>query len=93
MEFNNTTSTPNDYQGLVVTNGENGAMYDRIHYPAPKVEVHDVCGAGDTFLAYLAYGYLDSGGDMPRSINLAIKAASESVKHRGNYAPKLSEIL
>ncbi|NBO28706.1 MAG: hypothetical protein EBX47_08130 [Synechococcaceae bacterium WB8_1B_057] len=92
-EFNNLTSTPNDMKGLIVTNGENGAMHESIHYPAEKVEVSDVCGAGDTFLAWLVYGYLESSGDMSRAIKLAIRAASESVKHRGNYAPKFGEIF
>lgn len=92
-EFNKLISTPTDLKGLIVTNGENGAMYNSKHYPAKKVEVSDVCGAGDTFLAYLVYGYLYSAGDIDYSIELAIKAASETVKHRGNYAPKLSEVL
>lgn len=92
-EFNKLISTPKDMKGLIVTNGENGAMYNSKHYPAKKVEVSDVCGAGDTFLAYLVYGYLDSSGDMDHAINLAIAAASQSVKHRGNHAPKLSEVL
>lgn len=92
-EFNKLISTPKDMNGLIVTNGENGAMYNSKHYPAKKVEVSDVCGAGDTFLTYLVYGYLDSEGDMDHAINLAISAASQSVKHRGNYAPKLSEVL
>jgi D-beta-D-heptose 7-phosphate kinase/D-beta-D-heptose 1-phosphate adenosyltransferase len=91
-EFNQLTSTPDNMKGLIVTNGENGAMYNSVHYPAKKVEVSDVCGAGDTFLAYLTYGYLTSAGDIPHAIKLSIQAASETVKHRGNYAPKLEEI-
>lgn len=93
FEFNKLTSTPTDLKGLIVTNGENGAMYNSKHYPARKVEVSDVCGAGDTFLSYLVYGYLESTGDMEHAIKLAIRAASESVKHRGNYAPKLHEVI
>lgn len=93
FEYNRVISVPNDNKGLIVTNGENGAMYNNKHYPAKKVEVSDVCGAGDTFLAYLVYGYLAYGNDIDKAINLAIIAASESVKHRGNYAPKLHEVL
>lgn len=92
-EFNRLISTPKDLKGLIVTNGENGAMYNSKHYPAKKVDVSDVCGAGDTFLAFLVYGYLESNGNMDYAIELAIKAASESVKHRGNYAPKLDEVI
>lgn len=93
FEFNQLTSTPNDLKGLIVTNGENGAMYDSIHYPAQKVEVSDVCGAGDTFLAYLVYGYLDTRHNMNEAIKLAIRAASKTVTHRGNYAPTLTQVL
>lgn len=93
LEYNKLISVPVEENGLIVTNGENGVMYKSKHYPAKKVEVSDVCGAGDTFLAFLVYGYLDSNGDMDQAINLAIKAASESVKHRGNYAPTLNEII
>lgn len=92
-EFNNLTSTPDNMKGLIVTNGENGAMHESVHYPAEKVEVSDVCGAGDTFLSWLVYGYLYNQHDMTKAIQLAIRAASESVKHRGNYAPKLDEVL
>lgn len=92
LEYNKLISTPKDENGLIVTNGENGVMYKSRHYPANKVEVSDVCGAGDTFLAFLVYGYLESDGNIDKAIDLAIKAASESVKHRGNYAPKLSQL-
>ncbi|NBP00732.1 MAG: hypothetical protein EBU90_11495 [Proteobacteria bacterium] len=92
-EFANVTSIPDNMKGLIVTKGEEGATFEGIHFPAEKTEVGDVCGAGDTFLAWLVYGYLDYKGDIPRAIKLAIRAASESVKHRGNYAPKFEEII
>ena len=42
---------------LIVTMGENGAVLywkdTEKHYPTNKVELRDVCGAGDTFLAGL----------------------------------------
>lgn len=91
-EYNKNISVPEGEKGLIVTNGGNGAMYNSVHYPAPKVEVADVCGAGDTFLTYLVYGYL-CDKNIEHAIKLAIKAASESVKHRGNYAPTLKEIF
>jgi D-beta-D-heptose 7-phosphate kinase/D-beta-D-heptose 1-phosphate adenosyltransferase len=91
-EYNKCISVPENEKGLIVTNGENGAMHSLKHYAAPKVDVADVCGAGDTFLAFLVYGYLESK-DIDKAIELAIKAASESVKHRGNYAPKLTEVI
>jgi sugar/nucleoside kinase (ribokinase family) len=66
--------------------------------PAPKliilpmVEVADVCGAGDTFLASLVYSYLDAK-DMRTAIRFAIKAAGVSVQHIGCYAPRLEELI
>ncbi len=55
------------------------------------VEVMDVCGCGDTFLASLAYQYLQTKS-IEDAILFANKAASISVQHRGNYAPNLKEI-
>lgn len=88
VEFNRlTTKTPN----MIVTLGPKGAMYDGEVYPAPKVEVVDVCGAGDTFLATLTYFYLlDS--DIEKAIQRAIVASSITVQHTGVYAPSLEEI-
>jgi len=91
-EFNNLTSTPKERKGLIVTNGDRGAMYNDKIYPAPKVEVSDVCGAGDTFLAFLVYGYLLYEKNIDKAIEIANQAASISVRHRGNYAPRLSEL-
>lgn len=57
----------------------------------PKVEAHDVCGAGDTFLAALAVRYLETES-MEEAINFAMKAAAVTVKHTGVYAPTREEI-
>jgi D-beta-D-heptose 7-phosphate kinase/D-beta-D-heptose 1-phosphate adenosyltransferase len=79
--------------GLIVTLGAHGAIHDYVHlYDGVKVEVVDVCGAGDTFLASLVYFYLvtDSIG---LSIKLANKASSITVQHLGTYAPTLVEII
>jgi len=64
---------------------------DESYFPAPAVEVFDVCGAGDTFLSALTYQYLQSQ-DVRTSIEFAIKASSITVAHNGNYAPTLEEI-
>ena len=83
---------------LIVTQGARGAMYktgrDPRHetqYPAPAVEVFDVCGAGDTFLAALVVGYLDSQ-DISSAIKFAIRASAVTVQHLGAYAPTRTEI-
>ena len=76
---------------LIATLGANGAMYNRKVFPAPKVEVVDVTGAGDTFLAALAYKFLIKS-DIEEAIKFAIQASSITVQHMGVYAPKLEEI-
>ena len=57
---------------LIVTLGGEGCLYNGKNYPVKKVSVKDVSGAGDTFLAGLVYGYLDTN-----SIYKAIKFAQE----------------
>ena len=75
----------------IVTLGKDGARYNDITYPAPHVEVSDVCGAGDTFLSALAYHYTHNK-HMPEAIKFAIKASTITVQHLGVYAPSLEEI-
>lgn len=84
---------------LIVTLGARGAMFKtgrdtkhEKHYSAPKVEVFDVCGAGDTFLSALTYQYLNTR-DIGQAIVFANKAASTTVTHTGNYAPTKEELL
>ena len=89
LEFANAKTTPTN---LIVTIGEHGAMWNQRTYGAPKIEIADVCGAGDTFLASFAYKYLITS-DIDSSIAFAIKAASVTVQHIGVYAPTLEEIL
>jgi sugar/nucleoside kinase (ribokinase family) len=89
LEFANAKTTPTN---LIVTIGEHGALCNQRTYDAPKVEIADVCGAGDTFLASFAYKYLITS-DIDSSIAFAIKAASVTVQHIGVYAPTLEEIL
>lgn len=80
---------------LIVTLGEDGAMWkqndNESYFESHHVEVADVCGAGDTFLAALTFKFLETN-DMPTAINFAIKASSITIQHRGVYAPTLEEI-
>jgi len=80
---------------MIVTLGVNGAMLRSEHantnYATKKVDVLDVCGAGDTFLAALAYQYLVTNS-IEDAIRFANKASSITVQHVGNYAPTLKEI-
>lgn len=93
LEYKNCNSLP---KNLIVTLGERGAMLkcggnEKI-FGTNRVEVVDVCGCGDTFLAALAYYYLLTL-DIEKSIVFANRAASITVQHRGNYAPELGEIV
>ncbi len=76
---------------LIVTAGSDGARLGGQGYPAPEVEVSDVCGAGDTFLAALTYGYLQTN-NIENAIEFANHAASITVQHLGVYAPTLKDM-
>lgn len=83
---------------MIVTQGERGAMLktgrDPRHetqFSCPRVEMVDVTGAGDTFLAALAFEFLRSQ-DIKLAIQFAIRASAITVQHVGVYAPTLEEI-
>ena len=69
---------------LIITKGGEGTEYKGKLYPAEKVKVFDVVGAGDTFLAALTYGYLKYGS-IEEAIPFANKAAAIAVSHTGTY--------
>ena len=79
--------------GLIVTRGSKGArvIHHDIECPAPNVEVSDVTGAGDTFLAALAFEYLKTK-DIAQAVKFAVKASAVTVQHLGVYAPGLKDI-
>lgn len=93
LEYSKIISQPKNLDKLIITNGENGAMLNTKHFSAPKVEVVDVCGAGDTFLSSLVFGYLTFDKDIDKAIQFANVSASLTVQHRGNYAPSYSQII
>lgn len=77
---------------VIVTLGKKGALYDSKIYPVKSTEVHDVCGAGDVFLAGLVHKYLSTNGDIEASVFFANKCAAISVKHFGTYIIDPEEI-
>ena len=77
---------------IIITMGDRGAVYQNQEFLTSKIEITDVCGAGDTFLSALTYWYLQTD-NICKAIEFAIKAASVTVKHVGVYAPSLQEIL
>jgi len=89
-EYESLTSLPAK-ENLIVTYGGDKVMWNTNTYYPPRVEAYDVCGAGDTFLASLAFNYTQTQ-DMESAILFAMKAAAVTVKHIGVYAPTLDEI-
>ena len=81
--------TKND--NVIITKGGEGTEYKDKLYPAERVNVFDVVGAGDTFLAALTYGYLKYG-TIEEAIPLANKAAAVAVSHRGTYVLKEEDV-
>jgi D-beta-D-heptose 7-phosphate kinase/D-beta-D-heptose 1-phosphate adenosyltransferase len=91
-EFSQLVSKPSENTDLIVTYGDNGVIWGVHAFAAKRVEVADVCGAGDTFLSALCYQYLNTN-DMTQAIKFAISAGAVTVQHLGCYAPRLEEIL
>jgi D-beta-D-heptose 7-phosphate kinase/D-beta-D-heptose 1-phosphate adenosyltransferase len=89
LEYSLANSYPSE---LIVTQGKDGARYKDTIYPAPFIEVTDVCGAGDTFLASLVYFHLATC-NMNLAIPLANKASAVTVQKIGTYAPTMKEFL
>tara|TARA_Y100000746_G_scaffold107885_1_gene92228 strand:- start:194 stop:934 length:741 start_codon:yes stop_codon:yes gene_type:complete len=76
---------------LIVTKGSQGCIYNNTLYPAEKVKVFDVVGAGDTFLAALVFGYLKHK-DINKAIMLGNRAAAIAVQHTGTYVLSQTDI-
>jgi len=76
---------------MIITKGGEGTEYQGKLYPAEKVKVFDVVGAGDTFLAALTYGYIKYG-TIDKAIPLANKAAAIAVSHTGTYVLKEEDV-
>lgn len=83
VEYSQTITYPEEHK-LIVTMGPEGCIYDNKQYRIKKVEVFDVCGAGDVFLASLVYKYMRHGS-IEKSLDFANKAAAYSVTKFGTY--------
>lgn len=83
-EYNN-NKTLHDHSmedKIIVTLGDEGAMYKGLHYKVEKQQTIDVSGAGDTFLASLGFD-LAIGNDIIDAIKFANEMASHVVTKRG----------
>ena len=86
----------NDWHGNIITTnaGDNvTATIDNIEYdiPVESVEVSDVTGAGDCFLAAFVYG-LTKQYTYKHCLELAIKGSREAVKHVGTHTLTVSDL-
>ena len=67
---------------LIVTLGSKGCRWNGKEFPVEEVPVKDVSGAGDTFLAGLVRGYLDTN-DIKKAIEFAQKCTTYVVQQHG----------
>ncbi len=76
---------------LIVTLGGKGCRYKGKEYSVKEVPVKDVSGAGDTFLAGLVRGYLDSN-NIYKAIEFAQKCTTLVVQKHGVATVTLKEL-
>jgi len=67
---------------LIVTLGSHGCRYQEETYPVGKVEIKDLVGAGDTFLAGFVSKYLENR-DVEESLKFANDCATIVVQQKG----------
>jgi len=80
-ELYESTSLP-EPDKLIVTYGAKGCGYKESLYPAKVIEVVDVCGAGDVFLAAMVFKHLETG-DMDIALPFANEKAAISCRSIG----------
>jgi D-beta-D-heptose 7-phosphate kinase/D-beta-D-heptose 1-phosphate adenosyltransferase len=80
-ELYESTSIP-EPDKLIVTYGAKGCGYKESLYPAKVIEVVDVCGAGDVFLAAMVFKHMETG-DMSIALPFANEKAAISCQSIG----------
>ena len=85
-----------EWQGNIITTDAGHsvrATIDDVEYniPVESVEVSDVTGAGDCFLASFVYA-LTKGYTHKKCLELAVRGSTESVKHAGTYILKQEDV-
>lgn len=74
--------TPELSEKIIHTMGGLGCEYRGKRYPTKKVEVRDLSGAGDTFMAAFVVKYLETD-DVDQSIKFANQCAAKVVSQKG----------
>jgi len=67
---------------IITTLGPKGSVYKDAVYSVPKVEIKDVAGAGDSFIAGLAVKYIETN-DIISAIQFANDCATQVVQRKG----------
>jgi len=67
---------------LIITLGSNGCSFKEKQFPVNNVEIKDLTGAGDTFLAALVFKFLIDG-NIYDAINFANECATLVVQQKG----------
>ena len=70
------------FEKLIITLDKDGCMYNGTSYPTEQVEIMDISGAGDTFVAGFVKMFLDTE-DVPKSIQFANRCSAQVVQKRG----------
>ena len=72
----------NVFKKTIVTKGNEGCLFQDKLYPTEDVQVKDISGAGDTFLAGLVVEYIKSN-DIDKAINFAQECTKIVVQKHG----------
>ena len=85
-----------EWKGNIITTDAGHSVYatiDNVEYniPVEPVEVSDVTGAGDCFMAGFVYG-LTKDYTHKKCLEIAVKGSTESVKHSGTYILKQEDV-
>ena len=67
---------------LIITLDKDGCMYKGKMYPTEQVEIMDISGAGDTFVAGFVKMFLDTN-NIPKSMQFANRCSAQVVQKRG----------
>jgi len=70
------------HEKVIQTLGSGGCQLGNLKLPVKKVEIKDLCGAGDTFLASLCVEYLKTK-DIKKSLIFANECATKVVQMKG----------
>ena len=86
LEYENNEEFLNEYYAImdktIVTKGNEGCLFQGKIYPTEDVQVKDISGAGDTFIAGLVVKYLKSN-DIEKAIDFAQKCTKIVVQKHG----------